>query len=185
MSPTLADLLHEPQRMAEVPPEAVPPLMAQCAALQSVLAARLASVPANGHGKAEAAGQDRLLTVSEVADLLRVPKGYVYELARSGKLPTVRLGKYVRIGPSALRQWLAEHEQKGLDKVLSVTLNSNHDWLRGAPNPKATRTHAGSIRQARRRSLRHREPVGAWSDGHPGIGSPADPVARRPKGPQA
>jgi excisionase family DNA binding protein len=38
----------------------------------------------------------RLLDAGEVADRLNVPKSWVLESARSGALPCVRLGRYVR-----------------------------------------------------------------------------------------
>jgi len=43
--------------------------------------------------------RDALLTVEEVAQLLRVPKSWVYEHTRvssNPRLPDVRLGKYLR-----------------------------------------------------------------------------------------
>jgi len=45
------------------------------------------------------AGPDTLLTVQEVADLLRVPPSWVYEHTRPtcrDPLPTIKLGKYLR-----------------------------------------------------------------------------------------
>lgn len=170
--------------MAEVPPEAVPPLMAQCAALQSALAARLASVPPNGNGKAEAAGQDRLLTVPEVADLLRVPKGHVYELTRTGKMPAVRFGRHIRVAPADLGEWLAQHK-KGLDMGLCVTHSERREGFRGSAHSEAARAYTSRVGGAGRRHRQQRGSMGAGGAGHPGIGSPADPVARRPKGPQA
>jgi excisionase family DNA binding protein len=38
----------------------------------------------------------RLLTAGDVAELLRVPVSTVYELARSGRLPCLRIGRAVR-----------------------------------------------------------------------------------------
>ncbi len=49
----------------------------------------------------------RLLTATEVADLLRVPKGRVYELVRQGLLPACHLGRQIRIEERALREWIA------------------------------------------------------------------------------
>src|SRR4051812_35142850 len=37
-----------------------------------------------------------LLTAEEVAEALRVPRSWVYAEARAGRLPHVRLGRYVR-----------------------------------------------------------------------------------------
>jgi excisionase family DNA binding protein len=44
----------------------------------------------------------KLLTVDEVADLLRIPKARVYELVRQRKLRVVYIGRSVRIPEEAL-----------------------------------------------------------------------------------
>ena len=54
-----------------------------------------------------------LLTVDEVAALLKVSKSWVYEhtrkrgTPRSGRLPHVKVGKYVRFEPRAVREFVA------------------------------------------------------------------------------
>jgi excisionase family DNA binding protein len=49
-----------------------------------------------------------LLSLPEVAARLRLPKGRVYELARQGRLPAVRIGKYVRVQREQLEAWIAK-----------------------------------------------------------------------------
>lgn len=44
----------------------------------------------------------KLLTVREVADLLRVTDRRVRDLAREGRLPIVRLGRSLRVSEAAL-----------------------------------------------------------------------------------
>jgi len=54
---------------------------------------------------------DRILTVPEVAEMLRVPKSWVYDHVRcdgEDRLPYFKLGKYVRFHLSAIREWLRE-----------------------------------------------------------------------------
>jgi excisionase family DNA binding protein len=52
-----------------------------------------------------------LLTAEDVAQILRVPRAFVYSLARRGELPTVRVGdRYVRFRDDALRRWIEECE---------------------------------------------------------------------------
>jgi excisionase family DNA binding protein len=46
-----------------------------------------------------------LLTIPEVAKQLNVPESYAYELARQGKLPTVKIGKYVRVTYEGLKKY--------------------------------------------------------------------------------
>jgi excisionase family DNA binding protein len=48
----------------------------------------------------------RLLTVAEVAILLRVCKATVYKLCAIGKLAHVRVGNVVRVPPHALADFL-------------------------------------------------------------------------------
>ncbi len=42
--------------------------------------------------------------------MLRVPKSWVYEQARSGQLPTVCLGRYRRFREESIREWIERHE---------------------------------------------------------------------------
>ncbi len=41
-----------------------------------------------------------LITVDELAEILRVPRGWIYERTRLGKIPHVRLGRLVRFKAS-------------------------------------------------------------------------------------
>ncbi len=50
----------------------------------------------------------RLMTADEVAEVLRVSRLRVYELARIGAIPTVRMGRQIRFAPGALNQWMAQ-----------------------------------------------------------------------------
>ncbi|HKN72461.1 MAG TPA: helix-turn-helix domain-containing protein [Terriglobales bacterium] len=55
------------------------------------------------------AWEDQLLTVSEIAAVLKVPVSWVYERTRrSGcdRIPHIKLGKYLRFRWAAVRQWL-------------------------------------------------------------------------------
>jgi excisionase family DNA binding protein len=48
----------------------------------------------------------RLLTAQETSALLRVSCQRVYEMARQGLLPAVRVGRCVRFDEVRLRSWL-------------------------------------------------------------------------------
>jgi excisionase family DNA binding protein len=52
-----------------------------------------------------------LLTAGEVAQLLGVPRSWVYEQSRAGRIPTVTLGRYRRYRREAIEAWLIELEQ--------------------------------------------------------------------------
>lgn len=48
----------------------------------------------------------RLLSMAEVATILNVRVGRAYELARAGVLPTVKLGRQVRVDETRLLAWI-------------------------------------------------------------------------------
>jgi excisionase family DNA binding protein len=55
---------------------------------------------------------DRLLTVGEVAEAMRVSNMTVYRLIKSGQLGAVRVGKNYRIRESDLNRYLSERSVK-------------------------------------------------------------------------
>jgi excisionase family DNA binding protein len=59
---------------------------------------------------ADALRTDRLLTASEVAELLTVPESWVREATRHGHLPHLKLGRYRRYQPTAIQAWLREQQ---------------------------------------------------------------------------
>jgi excisionase family DNA binding protein len=50
-----------------------------------------------------------LMTADEAAQLLRVPRSTLYELARSRGLPHIRVGRALRFTRADLGIWLAAH----------------------------------------------------------------------------
>jgi excisionase family DNA binding protein len=54
----------------------------------------------------------RLMTAGEVAQLLGVPKTWVYQQSRRGRIPTVTLGRYRRYRREAIQDWLQELEDE-------------------------------------------------------------------------
>jgi excisionase family DNA binding protein len=53
------------------------------------------------------------LTADQIADLLSVPKTWVLESARTGAIPCVRLGRYVRFDETDVKAWLDSCKQPG------------------------------------------------------------------------
>jgi excisionase family DNA binding protein len=56
---------------------------------------------------------DRLRTADEIADVLAVPLSWVREHTRSGAIPHVRLGRYVRYSLPAVLAWAEGLAQGG------------------------------------------------------------------------
>ena len=51
-----------------------------------------------------------LLTLSEVCDLLKVPKSYIYWLTHAKKIPFIKLGGHLRFRESEIEAWLKSQE---------------------------------------------------------------------------
>jgi predicted DNA-binding transcriptional regulator AlpA len=102
---TLAELATAPSRVAEVPPEAVPGLLAQAAALQGALAARLVTASPAPLSPSQQS-TERLLTPAEAAELLKVSVPWLHRHAKH--LPfTRRLSrKALRFSEAGIRRWL-------------------------------------------------------------------------------
>lgn len=72
--------------------------------------------------EARSPGRDRaetLLTADEVAELLRVTRGWVYAETRARRIPHVRLGRYVRYRRSAVEAWVDGLEASSTDALPS------------------------------------------------------------------
>ena len=51
---------------------------------------------------------DRLLTASQLADLLNVPESWVREHTRTGAIPHLELGRYKRYRETDVLEWLED-----------------------------------------------------------------------------
>jgi excisionase family DNA binding protein len=57
-----------------------------------------------------------LLTAGQVAQMLGVPKSWVYEQSRKGQIPTVTLGRYRRYRAETITRWV-ETLEAGKEQV--------------------------------------------------------------------
>ena len=55
------------------------------------------------------ASKVRLLRAAEVQCILCIGRSKTYEMMATGELPTVRIGRAVRVPLPALEQWIADH----------------------------------------------------------------------------
>ena len=61
----------------------------------------------DGVASVRSCGVPRLMTAQEVSELLRVPRSTIYELARSRRIPFVKVGRRTLFVQQALLEWIA------------------------------------------------------------------------------
>ncbi len=49
---------------------------------------------------------ERILTISDVATFLKIPKSSVYKLIHDGGLPAHKVGKHFRLVQDEVKEWL-------------------------------------------------------------------------------
>ena len=81
--------------------------MSACGAAAQSGSASADSAAASG---ASASVATETLTVEEAGQILRVGRNTAYELVRCGKLPSVRVGKQIRIPRQALLDYLSRQK---------------------------------------------------------------------------
>jgi excisionase family DNA binding protein len=59
----------------------------------------------------------QLWTVDEVTRFLNVPRSWIYAAAEAGRLPSFKVGRYVRFSPRAVFEWL-EAQRGGTGQVV-------------------------------------------------------------------
>ena len=110
--------------VGEVPDEQIPLVLGRMMAVGATLLARLASP-----GMSPPAVVDQLLTAEQVAAQLALPAPRVYEMARQGSLPFVRIGKkLVRFEQSAISAWIVARRQ-GEEPGMSLVAGSKTNQL--------------------------------------------------------
>lgn len=57
------------------------------------------------------ASEKLLLTAEEVSDLIGMGVDWIYEQARNGRIPVVKLGRYRRFRREAIEQWISDNEK--------------------------------------------------------------------------
>jgi len=100
---SLDALVADPAKVATLLPETAQALLIGLASIHPVLLQRALMGSRSGHE------EDLLLTIPQVAKRLHVSDYRAYELARQGILKSVRLGKSVRVKPSAILEYMSQH----------------------------------------------------------------------------
>jgi excisionase family DNA binding protein len=57
---------------------------------------------------------ERLLTVHDICELLKVPKSYVYWLTHSKKIPYLKINGHLRFRQSSIGEWLESQEVRNV-----------------------------------------------------------------------
>jgi len=105
----MAAPIHITLDIDAMPAEQIPATLAQLAAAQTALAARLMSAPAPTAPTVQE--QDRMLTVAELSERLRCAPKTVYRRAGRGEFPFARrLGRKVLFSEQGLTKWLARQK---------------------------------------------------------------------------
>ncbi|GEM_PF-1068580 len=148
------------QALAAIEPEQVPALVVRLAALLSALGAKVID-SANCKSptpKADQLAELKLYTPEEVAKHLSVPESLVYSKARSGELPSTRIGKYVRFTEAAIHSFLLSRSP--LDTALYERYSYRDDRGRVQKSPKNAQINAGRTGREDGHDEQHRRPVG-------------------------
>lgn len=122
---SLDDLAINPALAADLAPRTVASLLGLARIATSALEARLLVASIQGQKPTSTNPETlpaRLMTAAEVAERLGFKPGYVYELARAGKIKSRKQGKYVRFTEAALSEYVANNDSS-VDTMLSNVLS--------------------------------------------------------------
>jgi predicted DNA-binding transcriptional regulator AlpA len=108
--PTLNDIAQDPACTGTLPPETLARLLAQVAAVQTAIAARLLAAPVNGTS-APTGPDDEMLTVAETAKLLRRSERWIY---RHPELPFIKRisSRSLLCSKAGIEKWLASRKAR-------------------------------------------------------------------------
>ncbi len=78
-----------------------------------------------------------LLTVPEAAQILRISRNLAYELVARNELPSIRLGRVIRIPRAALDAWMEQQTGTTSRGPISASVNGYHKSQEGRRWPGA------------------------------------------------
>ena len=102
--PTAAEIVADPARARDLAATAAPAILAQLAAAQSAIAARLATEPINA--------DDRLLTVDEAAAALHVSPDWLYRSDAARPLRVPLSAGVIRFSSKAIQRMIERQRGK-------------------------------------------------------------------------
>ncbi len=107
----LNDMMNDLQKaVIDVPTSDIPVLIGELEKLRVTLWARIVGEMVSQ--KNNPIIDESLLSIPQVAERLKIPVARCYELARhQDGLPTIRLGKSLRVSPTELTAWLGQQKK--------------------------------------------------------------------------
>jgi excisionase family DNA binding protein len=148
-----------------------PGLVVALAARLARLGAGMVGPPSTPESVCE---EERLLTLPEVARRLGVPEEHARELGRRNELPTVQVGRYVRVRPEDLRAFVGKRRIP-LDPGLYTRHSGSRGRRESAADLESARTDAAGLLRAPRGHRQHGRQVGAERSPHHGADGEAHP----------
>ena len=142
-APSLDQIASDPKLASELDEATVVALLGPGYIAVAALEARrlVLSVELKEHATAKREPASRLMTAAEVAERLGFKLAYIYELARGGKISSLREGKYIRFTEAALSEYIAGNGS-AVDGKLSNMLSLNRDSRTVQRRPRRPRPHA-------------------------------------------
>jgi len=150
---SLDEVLADPARVRALPRSVRNDLLARCAAVIVTLSSAddSAEVRPNAQTAPATDEQRALLTVPEVAEVLGFARGYTYELVRRGEIRALHHGKYWRISPAAVEEFIRKNEGTGtVDRSLSSMLSRLRDSRAAQTSAKGARPRPSESRKEAR-----------------------------------
>jgi hypothetical protein len=105
MGSLLAEILEHPEQSANIPPEVIPRLLTQIAALQAALAARLLCGSVGETEQKPALERDTLLTAEQAAPLLNVTPRWLYRHWKQLSFARRLSRKVLRFSENGIRKY--------------------------------------------------------------------------------
>jgi excisionase family DNA binding protein len=107
--PTLDQIARDPTSAAKLPESTLKALLAKCSVVQGALTTQLLDrKPVGADGSDAALNRDPLVDAEEMARLLDVHPSWVRTEQRAGRIPFVKVGRYVRFRPSEVERALVQ-----------------------------------------------------------------------------
>lgn len=70
--------------------------------------------------------ESKLLNARDVARVLQISISFAYQLMRTGQIPTVRLGRAVRVRPQDLNKYVSSRVDNQGNSPITVFMDSNN-----------------------------------------------------------